>query len=94
MKIVHWRTSLSDKAINAGLDGTGGVVQLYRRQLVSVTGLFEQAAKEVAADYSWEWVPEDAGQKIGLSSYGRTHDRVILRKYDDGWRIATASTAQ
>ena len=84
---MHWRVQVSEKAIRVGVSVGGGTVVLYRRHLVGVTGLSEQAQNAVLAEWSWEWAPIDVGKKLELRPFQPTQGRVLFRKYDDGWRI-------
>jgi len=91
MKVVHWKTTISKKALDAGIS-TGGPVVLYHKSFVEVTGLTTQDEVTTMAEYDWQWAPTDIGRKLGVTDRGRTTERALFRRYDDGWRLMGASS--
>jgi hypothetical protein len=69
-------------------------IPAVRRELVDVTGIAKQG-NAADVEFTWRWV---ALNEVGAALYpGGNHYRstMILRKYDDGWRLVqTASPGQ
>jgi hypothetical protein len=86
VKLVAWRTLMSDKALAAGL--SPGQTFVYRRQsLVAITGTTEQNADTVVVEYTWQWTAPYESAHLGIRASPEEPAKAIFRKTTDGWRL-------
>lgn len=87
VKLVAWRTVMSDKALAAGL--SPGFTFVYRRQtLVAITGASPQSGDTVLVDYTWQWAPPADSAHLGVRPSTEFSAKALLRRTADGWRVA------
>jgi hypothetical protein len=86
-KLVAWKTVPSDKAIAAGLQT--GQTFLYRRQtLGAITRLVRQDDATIRVEYSWHWAPSYEGGHLGIPTSAPARGVAMLRRTEQGWRVA------
>jgi hypothetical protein len=86
VKLVAWRTVMSDKALAAGL--SPGQTFVYRRQtLVAITGT-SQDGDTVLVDYTWQWAPPLDSAHLGVRPSTEISAKALLKRTADGWRVA------
>jgi hypothetical protein len=86
VKLVAWRTTLSDKALAAGLQA--GQSFLYRRRaLVSVDRLEPAEGGVTRVSYTWRWEPTDEGAHLRIPVSAPATATARFKRSPDGWEI-------
>jgi hypothetical protein len=87
VKLVAWRTVMSDKALAAGL--SPGQTLLYRRKLlVAITGTTERDLNTLRVEYTWQWAPDYEGAHLGIRPSAESAATATLIKSASGWHVA------
>jgi hypothetical protein len=87
VKLVAWRTMMSDKALAAGL--SPGFTFVYRKQtLVAITGTSSQDGDTVLVEYTWQWAPPLDVQQLGARPSAEMPAKAVLKRTAEGWRVA------
>jgi hypothetical protein len=71
-------------------------VRLDDRKLVAITGITETGFNTYTAEFTWRWVPTAVAAGLGGPEWNDHFGSVmrataIIRRYDDGWRVADFS---
>jgi hypothetical protein len=86
VKLVAWRTMLSDKALAAGLQV--GQSFLYRRRtLMSVDRLEPAEGGVTRVSYTWRWEPTDEGAHLRIPASAPETGTARFKRTPDGWQI-------
>jgi hypothetical protein len=86
VKLVAWRTVMSDKALAAGL--SPGFTFVYRKQtLVAITATSPKDDDTVLVDYTWQWAPPLDSAQLGTRPSAEMHAKAVLRRTAEGWRV-------
>jgi hypothetical protein len=69
--------------------GSGWDIPVASAQFGSVTGISQAEGAAVAqVEYTYQWVPTEFGQKLGITPYGNTKPlTAALQRFDDEWRV-------
>lgn len=59
-------------------------IPFAKRQLVEVTGIFEESPSQAQVEYTWKWVR--VGSIFQTPDTDVHRDTASVRLYDDGWR--------
>jgi hypothetical protein len=86
VKLVAWKTILSDKAMVAGLQA-GQTFQYRRQTLVAITALLPQIDGATVVGYSWKWAPTYEGAHLGIRESEPISAQAVFRKSSAGWQV-------
>jgi hypothetical protein len=86
VKLVPWRTMMSDKALAAGLS-PGLTVVLRRQTLVEVTRVIQDDANTSVVEYTWQWAPPYESAHLGIRSSEPTAATAIVKRSSGDWRV-------
>jgi len=80
----NWAFKHSEGSSLAFLD-----IPVYIMELIEVTGIRGGETSSAAAEFTWQWVPTESGQKLQSISRPTLIGRGagFFQKYDDGWRL-------
>lgn len=85
LKVVAWRTFLSDRAVAAGLQV--GETILYRRQtLLSIDGLAPRTDGTTVVTYTWRWAPSEDGAHLGIPPGAPSSDVATFVRAGGRWQ--------
>ena len=74
--------------MDLGVSAGGGLYQVVRRELLSVTGIRTTSEFARSVEFLWRYVPTEFGDLTGIEAEGVSRrGSSSFELYDDGWRI-------